>query len=105
MTHHCMLDGCDKRVDVRHAICGDHYRLLPRDHVEAIQRAYYPAVGEGIVDLPRGLTLVLNNAAAWIRSVMTADNRREFTPEDWERVKVAVRARDAARAERRGASG
>ena len=105
MTHVCVIEGCEKRVDVKFALCRDCYKLLPRDHVEAIGRAYFPAVGEGICDPPRGLLRAVNDAVAWIRSVMTPDVKHEYTVDDWERLKNWVRERDAARAARRNNAG
>lgn len=98
----CFMPTCDRKRDRRWAICATCFGVLPTDLRMAISRAFSPDITKD--DLTPGLRYAINNAQAWIIAKLGVDGgpqRSSYTPEKWERLKETVRARDAARAERR----
>jgi len=98
----CFMPACEHKRDSKWAICATCYGMLPTDLRMAISRAFSPDISAD--DPTPGLRYAINNARAWVIAKFgqdTGPTRAGYTPEKWERLKETVRARDAARAERK----
>jgi len=105
MALQCFMPTCDRKRDRRWAICGTCFKVLPTDLRMAVSRAFTPGITND--DPTPGLRYAINNAQSWLIAKLGAEGgpqRSSYTPEKWERLKETVRARDAARAERRRAT-
>lgn len=95
-AHTCVGLLCDRLVDRQWCLCATHFKLVPEGLRAPLLRAYnrYRTIEEQ----SPGFFMALAQVNGWIKSDAEVNEKPRA---DWDRVVAMVRARDAARAERR----
>lgn len=94
--HRCWINGCQVMIEhPRHAVCAEHYRILPRPITEAISRGY--ADGMTMETASHGFRRAIVEAHGWLHSTFAGQDRHPHDPGAWERLVRTIRAKDEAR--------
>lgn len=93
-TRPCGIRLCRNTSELQHPLCAIHTKALPRDHLDAIHRAFNRYADEQA----EGFWIAIAKACSWLQANLGAEN--EPQRKSWAALVAWVRARDAAREER-----